>query len=140
MSSGELRVNSGWSQGENRVKLEWKWLPFNIIVILGTGQIGSCSRTSIWYNIIYCLAKNKSIFPPLFILISRIFPKISKSNPSAWPRVLSRRHHFRPRTRVPRTRRKFDKARTCYHHSCNFPISKSFPADAGFLFHSWKHL
>ena len=70
-----------------------KILPFNIIVILGTGQIGSCSRTSIWYFIIYCLARNKSIFPPLFILISRIFPKISKSKPSAWPRVLSW-HHF----------------------------------------------
>ena len=119
MNFGEVRVKLGWSQGGVRVKSGWsqdgvrvesgwskgeavRWskgetrvkiLPFNIIVILGTGQIGSCSRTSIWYFIIYCLARNKSIFPPLFILISRIFPKISKSKPSAWPRVLLR-HHF----------------------------------------------
>ena len=103
-SQDGVRVESGWSQGEVKVKPEWskgetrvKILPFNIIVILGTGQIGSCSRTSIWYFIIYCLARNKSIFPPLFILISRIFPKISKSKPSAWPRVLSWHHFYRSR-------------------------------------------
>ena len=53
-SQGGVKVESGWSQGEVKVKSEWskgetrvKILPFNIIVILGTGQIGSCSRTSI---------------------------------------------------------------------------------------------